>query len=37
MSRQVAFGGAAICVAAVAVASVTAGRLRRRRQPVTHD
>jgi membrane-anchored mycosin MYCP len=37
MSRQVAFGGAAICVAAVVVASVSAGRLRRRRQPVTHD
>jgi membrane-anchored mycosin MYCP len=37
LSRQVAFGGAAICVAAVAVASVSAGRLRRRRQPVTHD
>jgi membrane-anchored mycosin MYCP len=35
MSRRVAFGGAAICVAAVAVAS--AGRLRRRRQPVAHD
>jgi membrane-anchored mycosin MYCP len=36
-SRRVAFGGAAICVAAVALASVSAGRLRRRRQPVTHD
>jgi membrane-anchored mycosin MYCP len=36
-SRRIAFGGAAICVAAVAVASVSAGRLRRRRQPVTHD
>jgi membrane-anchored mycosin MYCP len=37
MSRRVAFGGAAICVAAVAVASVSAGRLRRRRQPIPHD
>jgi membrane-anchored mycosin MYCP len=37
MSRRVAFGGTAICVAAVAVASVSAGRLRRRRQPVPHD
>jgi membrane-anchored mycosin MYCP len=37
MSRQVAFGGAAICIAAVAVASVTAGRLRRRRHSVAHD
>ena len=37
LSRQVAFGGAAICVAVAAVASVSAGRLRRRRQPVTHD
>ena len=37
LSRQVAFGGAAICVAAVAVASVSTGRLRRRSQPVAHD
>jgi membrane-anchored mycosin MYCP len=37
LSRRVAFGGAAICVAAVAMASVSAGRLRRRRQAVTHD
>jgi membrane-anchored mycosin MYCP len=37
LSRRVAFGGAAICVAVAAVASVSAGRLRRRRQPVTHD
>jgi membrane-anchored mycosin MYCP len=37
LSRQVAFGGAAICVAVAAVASVSAGRLRRRRQPVAHD
>jgi membrane-anchored mycosin MYCP len=37
LSRRVAFGGAAICVAVAAVASVSAGRLRRRRQPVAHD
>jgi membrane-anchored mycosin MYCP len=37
LSRRVAFGGAAICVAVAAVASMSAGRLRRRRQPVTHD
>ncbi|KAA0075637.1 type VII secretion-associated serine protease mycosin [Mycolicibacterium sp. P9-64] len=37
LSRQVAFGGAAICVAAVAVASVSAGRLRRRHPPVPRD
>jgi membrane-anchored mycosin MYCP len=37
LSRRVAFGGAAICVAAAAVASMSTGRLRRRGQPVTHD
>jgi len=37
MSRRVAFGGAAICVAVMAAVSVSAGRLRRRRQPVPHD
>jgi membrane-anchored mycosin MYCP len=36
-SRRVAFGGAAICVAVTAVVSISAGRLRRRHQPVPHD
>jgi membrane-anchored mycosin MYCP len=37
LSRRVAFGGAAICVAVAAVASTSAGRLRRRQQTVTND
>jgi membrane-anchored mycosin MYCP len=37
LSRRVAFGGAAVCVAVAVVASTSAGRLRRRRPPVTHD
>jgi membrane-anchored mycosin MYCP len=37
LSRRVAFGGAAVCVAGAALASISANRLRRRGRPVTHD
>lgn len=37
LSRRVAFGGAAACIAVAVVASTSAGRLRRRRPPVTND
>jgi membrane-anchored mycosin MYCP len=37
-SRTVAFGGAAVCIAmATAALTLSAGRLRRRREPVAHD
>ncbi|WP_029115869.1 type VII secretion-associated serine protease mycosin [Mycobacterium sp. URHB0044] len=37
LSRRVAFGGAAVCVAGAALASISAARLRRRGRPIPHD